>query len=165
MADIFHKPRAGVARLIVYLVVFVGIALALNAWIFSTGAAQWSSTLENPSWSPPGYAVGAVWTILFALMALSLWLVDRAGQLEARGPARALVVLQYLINISWTWLYFGLENVANGFYVTVIAFFVAIGALIAIGRANLVAALVWLPLNLWLGFALALSYATWQLNV
>lgn len=165
MADIFRKPRAGAARLIVYLILFPGIALALNAWIFSTGAADWSSALENPAWSPPGASVGAIWTGLFALMALSLWMVDRAGQLEASRPARALILIQYLINISWTWFYFGMENVANGFYVTVLAFAVSIGALVAIWRANRAAALIWLPLNLWLGFALFLSYATWQLNV
>lgn len=165
MPDIFRKPRAGAARLILYLVLFPGIALGLNAWIFTTGAADWARTLEGPAWSPAGPAVGAVWTGLFALMALSLWIVDRAGQLEASRPARGLILLQYVINISWTFFYFGLQNVANGFYVTVVAFAVSIAALASIWRANRSAALVWLPLNVWLAFALALSYATWQLNV
>lgn len=164
MPDIFKKPRAGAARLIAYLVVFPGLAVALNVWIFATGGAQWARTLENPAWSPPGPAIGAAWVALFALMAASLWLVDRAGQLEARGPARTLILAQYAVNMAWTWFYFGLQDVANGFYLTAIALAVSIAALFAIWRANFNAALFWLPLNLWLAFALALSYATWRLN-
>lgn len=151
-------------RLLAYLLIFPGLALALNAWIFTTGAGQWAASLENPAWAPAGPVIGAVWIALFALMAVSLWLVDRAGHLEARSPAQALILAQYLVNISWTWLYFGERSVANGFYVTVGAFALSIAALVAIWRANRNAALLFLPLVLWLGFALALSYSVWQLN-
>ena len=164
MTDIFRKPRAGPIRLLIYIAIFAGLALALNGWIFTTGAGDWASSLENPSWAPAGPIIGAVWVMLFTLMAVSLWLVDRAGQLEARDPARALILAQYVVNLSWVWFYFGLQNVANGFYVTVVALALSIATLIAVWRANPNAALVFLPLPLWLVFALALSYATWQLN-
>lgn len=165
LADLFRKPRAGPMRLVAYLIIFPGLAAALNAWIFSTGAAEWAASLQNPAWAPAGPVIGAVWVVMFALMAVSLWLVDRAGRLETRGAAQALILAQYLVNIGWTGLYFGLRDVSYGFYVTVAALALSIAAFIAIWRANRTAALLFAPLVIWLGLALPLSYATWQLNV
>ena len=164
MADLFRKPRASAVRLVIYIVLFTGIAAGLNAWIFMTGGADWSRALVSPPWSPPGPVVGTVWIVLFALMATSLWLVDRDGQLQARSGARSLIALQYLINISWPLLYFGLESIAAGFFVTAIAWLVSLASLITIWRASRGAALLFVPLTLWLSFALYLSFATWQLN-
>lgn len=164
MPDIFRKPRAGPARLMAYLVLFPGLALLLNAWVFAGPAAGWAADLANPAWAPPGPVIGAVWVVLFALMGVSLWLVERAGQLEARDPARALILAQYAVSLSWVWFYFARQSVENGFYVTVVAWALAIAALIAIWRANRAAALFFLPLNVWLTLALFLSYSIWQLN-
>ena len=163
------KPaRPGPGRLTLYLAAFPGLAVALNGYIFASGAADWSATLANPDWAPEGWVIGLVWTGLFTLMAISLWLVDRArervtGQ-AARTPARAGLMAQYGVSIAWTFLYFGLQNVANGFYVTVAAFALGVPVIWLASRASLIAALLLLPLQAWLGFALALSYRVWRLN-
>lgn len=151
-------------RLLAYLIVFPGLAAGLNVWIFSTGAAEWAASLQEPAWAPAGPVIGAVWVILFALMAVSLWIVDRVGHLETRGPAQALILAQYAVNIGWTWFYFGLREVDNGFYVSIVAFALSIAAFVAVWRANRTAALLFAPLVIWLGFSLPLSYAVWQLN-
>lgn len=160
----FRKPRAGLTRLGLYLIVFVGAALALNAWIFATGASDWSRTLANPDWSPPGGVVGAVWTGLFALMAGAVFVIDRYGQPGRRLPARLGVIALWLVCMGWTWGYFGLRDVANGFYVTVLAFAMGAPVIWLAGRAAAGAALLLAPLQAWLGFALALSWTTWRLN-
>ena len=164
-SNIFLRPRAGFGRLAIYLLIFVGAALALNGWIFSTGAIGWSRGLSNPDWAPPGAVIGAVWVGLFALMAIALWCVDRFGMDARKDFARAGIVAQYLLNMSWTWAYFGLQNVANGFYVTVAAWALGVVVLVATFRAARAAGLLLLPLQGWLTFALALSWAAWRLNV
>lgn len=151
-------------RLGVYLAAFVGAALALNGWIFAGGAIAWSRTLANPSWSPPGPVIGSVWVVLFALMAGALFLVDREGAPGRRGPARAGILAQYALNMSWTWAYFGLRNVPNGFYVTVAAWVLCLGVIAVTRRASVRAAWLLAPLLGWLTFALALSWTTWRMN-
>jgi len=165
VAHIFRKPRPQAGRLFIYLVIFVGAAIALNAWIFTSGAADWSRTLANPAWSPPGAVVGAVWTVLFAFMSGAAVLVDRCDAPGRRLAARAGVIALWAVCVSWTWFYFGLQNVANGFYVTVVAFVLGLPVLVLAFRASPPAAALLLPLQAWLGFALALSWATWRLNV
>lgn len=157
-------PVVGPLRFVVYVVLFVGAALALNGWIFAGGAIAWSKTLRNPSWSPPGPVIGTVWVVLFALMARALYVVDRDAAGGRRSAARIGIVAQYAVNMSWTWAYFGLREVSNGFSVTVVAWCLALVVVTLSWRAARMAAFLLLPLLGWLTFALALSWTTWQLN-
>jgi tryptophan-rich sensory protein len=165
VAHIFRRSRPKAGRLLLYLAVFVGAAAGLNAWIFISGAAAWSQTLAEPGWAPPGRVIGAVWVGLFALMAIAAWLVDRSDEPGRRFDARAGVIAWWLVCMSWTGLYFGLQTVANGFYVTVAAFVLGLPVIALTVRASPAAALLLLPLQGWLAFALALSWRVWRLNV
>jgi len=161
----FGRSRVGLSRLSLYLLVFVGAALALNGWIFSGPAIAWSRSLTNPDWAPPGAVIGAVWTGLFALMAVALWMAERAGTASQTRLPRLGILALYTVCMGWTWGYFGLQNIANGFYVTVAAFALGAPVLIVVFRVSRAAGLLLLPLQGWLGFALVLSWATWRLNV
>jgi tryptophan-rich sensory protein len=158
----FAQP--GFRRLVLYLVVFVGAALAINGAIFATGAIRWSRTLVNPAWSPPGPVIGTVWVVLFAFMACAAFVVDRRAVPARARPARVALIAQWLLNMSWTPLYFGLRSVPNGFYVTVAAWLLCLVTLTFAARAAALAAALVVPLFGWLTFALALSWTTWQLN-
>ncbi|WP_421860804.1 TspO/MBR family protein [Oceanicaulis sp.] len=163
--NIFRKSRPALGRLALYLFLFVGAALALNAWIFSGPAIQWSRTLDNPAWAPPGGVVGAVWVGLFTLMAIAAWSLDRYGDDRQKDLARTGVIAQYLLCMGWTWGYFGLQNVANGFYVTVAALVLSLPVTAQAFRASPLSGVLMVPLVGWLIFALALSWSTWRLNV
>lgn len=165
MDRLFRRPRPGLARLFVYLLVFVGTAGLINAWIFTGTGEAWAVTLNNPSWSPPGYVIGAVWTVLFGLIAIGAFLIDRADSTSYRLAARVSLVIWWLICVSWPILYFQVQSVANGFYVTVQAVIVGFIAMPVIFQASRPAGYTLLPLQLWLLFALYLSWRTFQLNV
>jgi tryptophan-rich sensory protein len=164
VAHIFRRSRPKAGRLLLYMGLFVGVAAGLNAWIFTSGAADWADTLAEPGWAPAGAVIGAVWIGLFALMALAAFMVDRSDEPGRRFDARAGIIALWAVCVSWTGLYFGLETVANGFYVTVAAFVLGVPVLVLAFRASLVAALLLLPLQAWLGFALVLSWRIWRLN-
>lgn len=163
--NIFRKSRPALGRLGLYLLIFVGAALALNAWIFTGPAIQWSRTLENPDWSPSGAVIGAVWVGLFTLMALAAFVVDRNGDERHKDFARLAIIAQYLVCMGWTIGYFGLQSVANGFYVTVVSLILSIPVALAAYRASTLAGLLMTPLVLWQSYALALSWTVWRLNV
>lgn len=164
MAHIFRRSRPKAGRLFLYLVLFVGAAVGLNGWIFQSGAADWSASLAEPGFAPPAPVIGLVWTGLFALLAVAAWIIDRSDLPQKRFDARAGVIAWWLVCMSWTGLYFGLQNVANGFYVTVAAFAVGLPVLALAFRAAPAAGALLLPLQAWLGFALALSWRIWRLN-
>ncbi|PWE18271.1 hypothetical protein DDZ18_01290 [Marinicauda salina] len=162
--NIFRRPRAGAARLLIYILIFTGIAVALNGWIFSGGAIAWSRGLAQPGWAPGGVVIGSVWVGLFGLMAAALWFVDRSDDPARKGPARALILLQYLVSVSWTGLYFGLQSVAAGFWTTIVATLLCVVATWAAFRASTAAGVLLVPLLAWLGFAVALAWSVWRLN-
>jgi len=164
LANIFRKPRAGAVRLAFYVLGFTGAALALNAWIVSSGAIEWSRSLASPAWAPPGPVVGIVWVVLFALMGLAAFVVDRYGVEQRKDAARLAILCQFALNMGWTWGYFGLQSTANGFYVTVAALLLSIAVLVLSWRAARLAGLLIAPLLVWLAFALVLSWSVWRLN-
>ena len=66
----------------------------------------WYESLRKPSWNPPNWLFGPVWSVLYALMALSAWLVWRAGGFAGAGRTLGLFLVQLAVNALWSWLFF-----------------------------------------------------------
>jgi tryptophan-rich sensory protein len=164
VANIFRKPRAGAGRLGLYLLIFVGSALALNAWIFSGPAIMWSRSLENPPWAPSGAVIGAVWMGQFTLLSISAFLIDRLGDPTRKDPARLAVVAWWLVCMAWPAVYFGFQSIVGGVALTIAALVLGVPALALAWRTARPSALVLLPLQAWLIFALVLIVTVWRMN-
>jgi translocator protein len=122
---------------------------------------SWYATLSKPSWTPPGWAFGPVWSLLYTCMAIAAWLVWR--QTGARGPL-LLFAVQLGLNVAWSWLFFGLKSPVLGF-ADIILLCVAIAAtLVAFWRRSTAAGLLFVPYLAWVTFAAVLNYSIWQLN-
>jgi benzodiazapine receptor len=145
------------------LAVFV-VAVAAAAVIGSLSALSASAEYEQlrtPSWAPPSWLFGPVWTALYVMIALSGWLFWKR---HGTGPELVLFGVQLVLNAAWTPLFF-----AAGRYelalVDIIALLVAIIALIAaFARKHLAAALLLVPYLAWVGFATALNASIVSLN-
>jgi benzodiazapine receptor len=79
-------------------------ASALGA-VASIQAKSFYSQLVQPAWAPPPWIFGPVWTILYALMAISAWLVWRSGGFRTNRTALSLFIVQLLLNALWSWLF------------------------------------------------------------
>ena len=165
MANIFRRPRVGLARLALYLLVFVGSALALNGWIFTGPGIEWSRTLVNPAWAAPGWVIGAVWTGQFALLAVSATLIDRNASQDRKDLARFAVIVWWLICVGWTWGYFALQSIANGVYITLAALVMGPIVITLVWSAARAAAFALIPLQCWLVYATALILTVRELNL
>src|SRR5512144_2474003 len=94
--------------------------LALLAWLaVSFGAAamgglftpgEWYASLKKPSWNPPGWMFGPVWTALYTMMAVAAWLVWRQGGWNKQRKPLLLFLAQLALNALWTPLFFGLHR-------------------------------------------------------
>lgn len=150
------------------LVVFVAICFAASAvggLVTRPEIPNWYAGLAKPSWTPPGWVFGPVWSVLYLAMAIAAWLVWRQGGLRhARGPL-ALFAAQLLLNVAWSWLFFGLHS-PGAALIDIGLLWVAIAATtIAFWRRSALAGILFVPYLAWVGFAAALNLAIWRLNL
>ena len=124
----------------------------------------WYAALTKPSWTPPGWLFGPVWTVLYLGMAVAAWLVWRQKGLSAARGALTLFGVQLGLNVAWSWLFFGLRNPGLGF-VDILSLWVAIAAtLVAFWWRSVLAGLLFVPYLAWVTFAAVLNYSIWQSN-
>jgi len=150
------------------LTAFVGIcfgAASLGGAATYPRIEGWYAALAKPSWTPPGWIFGPVWTALYAAMAVAAWLVWRQkGIVGARLPL-TLFGIQLGLNVAWSWLFFGLQSPGLA-VIDIVLLLVAIAAtLVAFWRRSAVAGVLMAPYLGWVGFATVLNVAIWRLNV
>ncbi|WP_189113317.1 TspO/MBR family protein [Pilimelia terevasa] len=148
---------------IVALAAFVAVcaAVAAGGALAAADSGATYAALQRPSWAPPSWLFGPVWTVLYASIAVSGWLVwRRIGFGNAFWPYG----VQLALNAAWTPVFFAAD--AYGAAVAVIAaLWLAIGANVhAFRRHDRGAALLLLPYWAWVTFAGALNLAIWWLN-
>lgn len=148
--------------------------LALGGWLtLCFGAAafgglfmpgEWYASLKKPSWNPPGWVFGPVWTTLYVMMAVAAWLVWKRGGFAAQRRALALFLVQLTLNAAWTPLFFGLHRPGLAF-AEILLLWLAIAATLAAFRpVSRVAASLLVPYLAWVSFAAFLNFTLWKLN-
>ncbi len=150
------------------LIVLLAICLAaggLGGFATSSEISGWYRTIEKPSWNPPDYIFGPVWTTLYILMAVAAWLVWKPGGFIAAAVPLTLFGLQLVLNVLWSWVFFGMHQPGYAF-AEIIVLWLAIAATTwaFAGRSKIAAGLL-LPYLAWVSFASVLNFTIWRLNV
>jgi translocator protein len=126
----------------------------------------WFSTLIKPSWNPPAYLFGPVWTILYLLMGISLALVWKSNAPETQKlRAELTFAVQLFLNFMWSILFFSCHSPLMGL---ICIFLMVVTILMTIGRfarISKVAAWLLVPYLAWVCFATLLNYKIWALNM
>lgn len=140
------------------------LAVGAAGSVATTDAVRnWYPTLEQPSWTPPNWLFGPVWTTLYVLIGISGWLVRPAAD-SVRTGAWRVWWLQLALNAVWSPVFFGAHRIAAA-AVIIVALWITIGTFVfATWRHRRAAALLFLPYWLWVSYASALNLAIWQLN-
>ncbi len=165
-----QRPRRGVSmHELGVLALFVLIAVAVAAFGTIVTIAQvdgWYASAPHVTWTPPNWAFGAVWTVLYLLIAVSGWLLWRR---RARGPL-LLYVAQLVVNALWTPVFFGayplIGPVALWFAVGIIVLLDLLVAttILAAWRASRWAAVLLAPYLAWILYASTLNWGDAVLN-
>lgn len=139
------------------------------AWLGSIATMPkiptWYAGLNKPSFTPPNAAFPIVWNILYAMMAISLWRLWEAPKDEMRKRAITLFLLQLVVNLAWSWIFFGAESIRGGLS-TILALVVLLTwTIIAAWKVDRFAAALLLPYLLWIGYATALTAEIARLNL
>ena len=150
------------------------IKLGLIGWLLVCFAAaamggffmpgEWYAALKKPSWNPPAWVFGPVWTALYTMMAVSAWLVWKRGGFAAQRRPLTLFLVQLALNAAWTPLFFGLHLPGIAFAEIVLLWLAIATTLVAFRSVSRAATLLLVPYQAWVSFAAVLNYALWRLN-
>jgi benzodiazapine receptor len=146
----------------------VVLAGAVGA-IASRDAPGFYSVLVKPTWAPPAWLFGPVWSTLYLLMGIAAWLVWRAqpatpAERAVRRRGLVLFVVQLALNALWTWLFFAWRRGAAAFGEIVLLWCAVALTVSCFGRVRPLAAYCLVPYLGWVSFAAALTWAVWQRN-
>jgi translocator protein len=153
-------------RQLLVLVGWLGLTLGTGAIgaAGSLSARDFYATLQQPSWAPPGWLFGPVWTSLYLLMGFAAWLVWRERGFRPARIALWLFVAQLGLNALWSWLFFAWRQGAWAFIDILLLLALIIATLASFARHRPLAAWLLAPYLAWVTFATFLCFAVWQRN-
>ena len=154
-------------RQVACLIGFIAICFAsagLGAAATATSVGGWYQTLAKPSWNPPDWLFGPVWSALYLMMAVAAWLVWRShGWLAARSALNWFAV-QLAFNVLWSFLFFGMQRPGIAFTEIVALWISIVATCLAFQAKSNTAALMLAPYLAWTSFAVILNFAIWRMN-
>jgi len=149
--------------LVVSLVVCLGVG-GLGAAATTPEIAGWYQTLAKPSWNPPDWIFGPVWTTLYVLMAIAAWLVWKPrGFADAARPL-TLFAAQLTLNCAWSFIFFGLHAPGWAFVEIVVMWLAIVATMVEFFRKSSLAGWLLAPYLAWVSFASILNFTIWRLT-
>lgn len=136
------------------------------ASMFTTSSVTgWYASLTSPQASPPNWVFAPVWTTLYLLMGIAVFLVWEKG-VTRRDVKIALTVFtgQLILNALWSIIFFGFHNIGGALIEILILWVSILVTIFTFARVSKGAAWLLVPYLLWVSFAIYLNYAIWTLN-
>ena len=151
------------------LTTLAGIAVAQAAGLvglilMGSGLRDWYPKLKRPSYNPPGWVFGPVWTALYTLMGIAVAVVWRREAGERRTLALTLFGTQLLLNALWSGAFFGLRSPLAGLADMLALWLAIVATMIVFMTLSPLAALLLVPYLVWVSFASLLNFAVWRRN-
>jgi tryptophan-rich sensory protein len=152
----------------IWLAGWLGICFAVAGISGSWTASQipgWYRTLRRPSYAPPNWVFGPVWTLLYTLMAIAAWRVSLAPPSPIRTCGLVLFLAQLALNFAWSWIFFRQHAIGAALFEVVFLWaFIGATTLVFAAVAPVSAALM-TPYWAWVTFATVLNTGFWRLNL
>jgi tryptophan-rich sensory protein len=149
------------------LAVFIAVCLGaggLGAIATTPEIDGWYRTLAKPNWNPPDSVFGPVWTTLFILMGIAGWLVWKPEGFKAAALPLTLFVVQLALNVTWSWIFFGMHQAGWAFAEIVILWLAIAATAAAFFRSAKAAGWLLMPYLACVSFAAVLNFTIWRLN-
>ncbi|HLC64063.1 MAG TPA: TspO/MBR family protein [Patescibacteria group bacterium] len=141
------------------------LAGAIGSFFTAPEIDNWYASLTRPSIAPPNWVFAPVWTTLFFLMGLAVYLVWLKGS-DKKEVKLALITfdLQLLFNIFWSILFFGLQSPSWAFAEILVLLLLIALTIISFAKVSKAAAWLLAPYLVWVSLAVILNFQFWQLN-
>lgn len=159
-----NNIRNEIGRLVSSIVIVLLVGL-LGSLVTTPELTTWYVALAKPAWTPPNSWFGPIWTILYILMGIALYLIWREG-LSRKDVKLAILVftVQLVLNFLWSAVFFSLHSLMGGL-ILIIALWISILAnIIVFYRISRSAGLILIPYLVWVSIASYLNYSVYLLN-
>jgi benzodiazapine receptor len=149
--------------LILFLFLCLGFA-SVASFLTTRGVREWYALLRKPPGTPPGHVFGAVWSVLYILMAISAWLVWRDYGWRGSSSALLLFFAQLALNIAWSGIFFGARLPGVAFAEILVLWLAIVFNIVVFHWLTPVAAVLLAPYLVWVTYAAYLNLGIWRLN-
>lgn len=137
----------------------------LSGFFTASGVDSWYQTIQKPSWNPPGWIFAPVWTTLYVMIGISLFLVWKADVTkELKQKAIILFCIQLVLNFFWSLIFFSLQQPGWALVEIIVMWIFILLTILAFAPINKIAAWLLVPYISWVSFATILNYTLWKLN-
>jgi benzodiazapine receptor len=154
----------GVVKFVICILVSFAAAAIGSLFTFKA-IPTWYAALKKPPYTPPNWAFGPVWTTLYVLMGISVFLVWQEG-LASDGVLLAFTLfwIQLVVNAVWSVIFFGAKSKGGGVVTIVILWFLILATMVTSFRVSTWAGALLIPYILWVSIASYLNIGGWLLN-
>jgi translocator protein len=158
------KPKVVFPTLLFFIVgsIFAG---SIGTIATTPAIPIWYAGLIKPSFNPPNWIFGPVWTLLFTLMGIAAYVVWSQGKIKQHVKiALGVFVFQFLLNILWSFAFFGANSPLSGLLVIIPLWISIIVTIILFYRIQKISGYLLIPYILWVSFAMILNASIYSLN-
>jgi translocator protein len=125
----------------------------------------WYPGLKKPRYTPPNQVFGPVWTTLYILMGISVFLIWQKGlDFDGAIPAFTLFWIQLVFNTLWSIIFFGMKSKGGGVIVIIVLWLLILATIITSIPVSIWAGILLIPYILWVSVATYLNIGIWWLN-
>lgn len=138
---------------------------AIGGFLTMEYVKTWYITLNKPSFNPPNYLFGPVWSTLYAIMGIASYLVwKKRNTAKNYSFAASVYFIQLVLNLMWSFLFFYQQQIGLALVEIIILLLAIILNSILFYRINKIAGLLYIPYIMWVSFATLLTYSIYMLN-
>jgi len=138
---------------------------AVSAYFTTSGVNGWYANANKPWFNPPNWIFAPVWTTLYVLMGIALFLVWRSDAVAGiKQTAIALFAVQLTLNFFWSIIFFKLQQPGWAFAEIILMWVMILLTIFWFGKISATAAWLLVPYICWVSFASVLNYSIWRLN-
>jgi translocator protein len=129
-----------------------------------TQLTPWYYSLKQPSWKPPDWAFGPIWTIILTLVAFAAAYAWTATAPENRVMLLVVLGANGILNMVWSGLFFVMKRPALALGELVVFWFSIVAMIYVLGGASKAAGFMLVPYLVWVTIAGVLNLRIVQMN-
>jgi len=151
-----------VLSILIGCILFCEVVGAVSGIVTIKSVTTWYRKLKKPSFNPPSSVFGPVWTTLYALIGISLFLI-----IQSQGEKELAYIffgVQLVLNFLWSFIFFKFHKIGWALIEILLLLVSIVLTIIYFSQINIFAAILFIPYFLWVAFASLLNASIWKLN-
>jgi len=136
----------------------------ISGYVTASEIPGWYATLQKPSFNPPNWLFGPVWTLLYIMMGIAFWLVWKSDASDLKQKAMLFFALQLTLNFFWSILFFSFHQTGWAMVEIALLWVFILLCIVSFYPISAIAAYLLVPYLCWVSFASLLNFYIWKLN-